>query len=389
MPRGWDELVAGRDERVDGSFKRVPSRCYVGGMKLADRVAQCRTPLLVRSSADARIIHLHNAAECAAEVAAAPFRFVLSDELTRLCTALAYSKGARTLDCADLLRVPAERVWIEWCTDPWERELLRYGFRRDPAAPAAGGRRGALLRASRDGRSGLVRTFWSVGTQDAVLASAVEAYFDFGTAEGEEPEPPPGERASPGRVTNDIAAGDDILNRCFRFRYEQTWSRYYAGAPLSPEESAAAWRHALGTLVIDIPVMLAFFLLLGTRAGLPQRPQPLERLNRSRLGAGKRALLEHVEVSAPLLPEYSDDRREQSGGTRHGPRLHHVRGHLCRRGSSLFWRVPHLRGCANVGAVRTRTVTWTFERQPRDPAAGKPSYHPTACPSLRKSDPLR
>jgi hypothetical protein len=31
-----------------------------------------------------------------------------------------------------------------------------------------------------------------------------------------------------------------------------------------------------------------------------------------------------------------------------------------RRGAELFWRVPHLRGDARLGAVRTRTVTWTF-----------------------------
>ena len=70
-------------------------------MKLADQVAQCRTPVVVQDDATAEKIHLNNAAECSPAVAAAPFRFVLSDDLTRLCTALAYSKGARTLACAD------------------------------------------------------------------------------------------------------------------------------------------------------------------------------------------------------------------------------------------------------------------------------------------------
>jgi hypothetical protein len=32
-----------------------------------------------------------------------------------------------------------------------------------------------------------------------------------------------------------------------------------------------------------------------------------------------------------------------------------------RRGSQLFWRVPHLRGSARSGVVRTRTVIWTFD----------------------------
>jgi hypothetical protein len=39
-----------------------------------------------------------------------------------------------------------------------------------------------------------------------------------------------------------------------------------------------------------------------------------------------------------------------------------VRGHLVRRGSELFWRVPHLRGNVRAGIVRSRTVTWTIDR---------------------------
>jgi hypothetical protein len=38
-----------------------------------------------------------------------------------------------------------------------------------------------------------------------------------------------------------------------------------------------------------------------------------------------------------------------------------VRGHLVRRGSKLFWRVPHLRGNARAGNIRSRTVTWQFD----------------------------
>src|ERR1700677_5002101 len=117
-------------------------------MKLADQVAQCRTPFLVRRPGIREAIRLNNAADCAAQVAAAPIRYVLSDELTRLCTALAYSKGARTLACADLVRVPAEAVWVEWCSEPWERELELYGFQRSMEPSGGGGRRGALLRVS-------------------------------------------------------------------------------------------------------------------------------------------------------------------------------------------------------------------------------------------------
>jgi hypothetical protein len=328
-------------------------------MKLADQVAQFRTPFLLQDSTTKAVIHLNNAAECAVQIAQAPIRYVLSDELTRLCTALAYSKGARTLACADLLRVPAEAVWIEWCSEPWEQELKRYGFPPPDVPSTRGARRGALLRASRDGRRGMLRTFWSGDAPEDVLASSIEGYFDFDTAEGEDPQPPPGELASTGRVRANAVEADDMLHRCFRFRYERTWDLYYQRAALNREQREALWRHALGTIVIDIPVVMGFFLLLATRSSLPQRPQSFERLNRSRLKAGKPALLEHIDVTAPILPGYARWGAEEPVGVRRSPKLHHVRGHLVRRGSQLFWRIPHLRGCAALGSVRTRTVTWT------------------------------
>jgi hypothetical protein len=332
-------------------------------MKLADRVAQFRTPFVVQCDALRRMTYLNNTADCANDVARSPIRYVLSDDLTRLCTALAYSKGARTLACADLVRVPGEAVWIEWGNDAWQSELQLYGFPMQDEAIGRGGRRGALFRASIDGRRGMLRTFWTAGAQADVLASSLEAYFDLDTPQGEEPEPPAGPSPSRSRVRDDLQRGDDILNRCFRFRYERTWSEYYSKAALTPRAAEAVWRHALGTIAIDIPVVLAFLLLLGTRSGLPQRPQTFERLNRSRLKAGKAPLLDHIDVTAPLLPDFrpSGAVAPGSGSTRRSPRLHHVRGHLVRHGGQLFWRVPHVRGSVRQGIVRTRTVTWTFE----------------------------
>jgi hypothetical protein len=342
----------------------VPRRFH-GHMKLADRVAQFRAPFMVRDESVGSTIRLNNAADCAADVSRSPIRYVLSDELTRLCTALAYSEGARTLACADLLRVPSESLWVEWCCQPWQRELARHGL-ENGGGVGAGHRRGALFRASADGRRGVMRTFWSGDAEGDVLASCVEAYFDFDTRPGEDPDPPEGEMPSRSRVTDGNEGDDDVLERCFRFRYERSWETYYAGAALTAAGRNALWQHSLGTIAIDIPVLLAFFLLLSTRSGLPQRPQSFERLNRSRLRAGKCALLDHVDVSAPLFAAYRSDDAQGEGTGRRGPRLHHVRGHLVRRGSQLFWRVPHLRGSARHGAVLSRTVTLSFEeRAPR------------------------
>lgn len=330
-------------------------------MKLIDSVAQCRTPFVVRNDTSGEVTSLNNTADCAASIAHCPLRYVLTDDLTRLCADLAYSKGARTMACADLLHVPAEALWVEWCNEPWMNALQQYGFPLLPAAAQWVGRRGAWVRASRDGRRGLIRTFWSIAGAD-VLASSVEAYFDFDTAAGEEPQALDGGTGLARRIFDSDRPEADILGRCFRFRYEQTWSAYYGSAGLSSQHAGALWRHAVGTIALDIPMLLTFFLLLATRSGLPQRAQTFECLNRRRRHRGKGPLLEHIEVCAPLLPEYRDGPRGEPQATRMSPRLHHVRGHLVRRGSQIFWRVPHLRGSARSGLVRSRTVTWTFDR---------------------------
>src|SRR5579863_2414022 len=330
-------------------------------MRLADRIAQCRTPFVVENPKDGSVTHLNNAAAFANEINSCATRYVLSDELTSLCTALAYSKGASTLACADLLHVPAERVWVEWTEAPWRNELVRYGFKSPVDSPTSG-RRGVFIQSTPQGRDGLLRTFWTCGgSESQVLSSSMEAYFDFDTREGEDPEVFDRQQRSTIGAWDHAAGDADILRRCFRFRFERSWQNYYERGQLTSVQAAAVAHHALGTIAIDIPVLLAFFLLLSTRPGLPRRPLMLERLNRARARSGKAALLEQIEVFAPLLPEYRSGASSGSETSRRLRRLHHVRGHLVRRGSKLFWRVPHLRGSARAGSVRTRTVTWLFD----------------------------
>jgi hypothetical protein len=333
-------------------------------MRLVDRIAQCRAPFVVQNIATGDLTRLSGAADFAPQVANCPIRFVLCDELTRLCTALAYSRGARRLVCADLLRIPGESVWIEWSDAVCLKELERYGFKVRAEGVQGVGHRGALIRAARDGRSGVIRTFWTLKTStgEDVLASSMEAYFDLDTAEDEEPGIPDAAKSASAKVVDAaLEGGADLLKSYFRFGYERSWGDYYRRAGLSAQNEAAMVTHALGTIAADIPMLLAFFLLLATRNGLPQRPQNFERLNRSRARSGKAPLLDHVEVLSPLLagPAYAP---HDSNGGRRAPRLHHVRGHLVRRGSELHWRVPHLRGTARSGVVRSRTVTWTIDR---------------------------
>jgi hypothetical protein len=330
-------------------------------MRLADRIAQCRTPFIVENTKDGSVTHLNNAAAFSQDIDRCATRYVLSDELTRLCTALAYSKGASTLACADLLHVPAGRVWVEWTEAPWRNELARYGF-KSPVDSACAGRRGVFIQSSPGGRSGLMRTFWASGESELeVLSSSMEACFDFDTQEGESPAAFDRQKRTAICVSDNAAGKADILRRCFRFWFERSWQDYYERAQLTPGQATALSHHALGTIAIDIPMILAFFLLLTTRPSLPRRPIMLERLNRARSKLGKARLLDQIEVFSPLLPEYRPSDGGPSGNTRRASRLHHVRGHLVRRGSQIFWRVPHLRGSARSGVIHSRTVTWTID----------------------------
>ena len=53
-----------------------------------------------------------------------PLRYVLSDELVRCATQLAYAEGDRLAGCLDLIQVPARALWVEW-SEPARLELCR------------------------------------------------------------------------------------------------------------------------------------------------------------------------------------------------------------------------------------------------------------------------
>ena len=272
-------------------------------MRLADRVAQCRDPFIVKNTKDGSVTRLNGATTFSKDIGSCATRYVLSDELTRLCTALAYSKGASTLACADLLHVPAERVWVEWTEAPWRDELARYGFKSSPDSTCLG-RRGVFIQSTPQGRRGLLKTFWASGESEAsVLSSSMEAYFDFDTREGEDPEVFGRRQGSSICVSDDGVGEADILRRCFRFRFERSWQDYYERAKLTSVQATAVTHHALGTIAIDIPVLLAF---LQARRGVRQSLFGHDLTRRS-----QDALSQHhreVPLLATLRPSASSER---------------------------------------------------------------------------------
>jgi hypothetical protein len=228
-------------------------------MSLADRVMQCREPFKIRDPSSGRIRTLSGAADYARAIGRCGVRFVLDDELTQRCAALAYSKGARALECTDLLRIPAPVVWVEWSYFVWQEELARYGLRAENASCARGGRRGALISSSPDRRRGTMRTFWTNDHDTDVLASSVEAWFDLDEARDEGSRSCTGVAVSDLRVEEFARAGAGLLKRCFRFGYQRSWQTYYEHAPITYAARDALARHALGMIAADIPLLLVFF----------------------------------------------------------------------------------------------------------------------------------
>ena len=334
-------------------------------MRLLDRIALCNQPYIVVGDTG-ELTRLAGAADLRSAVSRCPLRFVLSDELTALCAELAYSKGTSLYDCLDLIRIPAESLWVEWSDRPWRERQRQFGFASGDDPPQAGGRHGLLLRASKDGLRGTIRAVWTVGEGKMdVLASAMEAHFYL---DGDSAVESPAQRQSPQParlfVRDERADPNSTLTQCFHFEFERSWEAYYRDHVRSPVEYRKIQLHSAGAVATAVPVLLAFLLLLNTRDGLPQRAPALDRLNRARARTAKPPLMDHIEVRAPLYhaPTTAPQPPCHAGGRR-APRLHHVRGHLMRRANQLIWRSPHVRGSARAGAVHSRTVTWTLERR--------------------------
>jgi hypothetical protein len=333
-------------------------------MRLLDLIVQGHCPSVYGDDG----AELPNALWFTEAVRTCPLRLVLSDELTHCATQLAFAEGDRLSSCLDLMRVPAQSLWVEWSGVP-QRDALK-------AIPALQLREmadyrhaGALISASADGRSGHLRTFWSTPNEQALLSPMVTV-FDFDRPPVlpafEDPRSWRGETS----VTLEGEPAIEELLEHLRLYFDEAWARYYRDGCATEALRAAVLHHSLGACAFDAPMLMGLFLLLGARDMLPRQEIRHERINLRRRQGGKPPLLEHIEVSAPLEQPPLRSGEGSGESNRLSPRLHHVRGHIVRRGSAVFWRSPHLRGSARRGQVRSRTVVLTYGSHPLERAAG-------------------
>jgi hypothetical protein len=324
-------------------------------LRLLDSVAQSTAPFLVRQS-DGTLWQLTAASDFARPVARCPLRYVLDDELVRACIELAYSGGAELSGCLDLLRFPAAQLWVEWREAAQRESLARVLPGCVPGRQRSAERAGVLIATAPGGRAATLRSFWLTSLEPREpLVSAVETLLDLDAD---------GNRAPPEEFLADGGANvydpqDPHLNellRCARFRADSAWRRYYGCALSARAAAAQVARLLVAGVVFDIPMLLALLLLISIRADLVRRAVSPERLNHKRARLGKHPLLEHIEVSVPLLVQAAYHDTTRGAAARSGPRLHHVRGHIVRRRNTVYWRGPHWRGHLRLGQVRSRTV---------------------------------
>jgi hypothetical protein len=335
-------------------------------MRLLDLVAQSRDPLvIVPRPRGSRPIKVSGPSDFAQTIVECPLRFVIADDLTRASAELAFADGDRLTGCLDLLRIPAPLLWVEWSDAVHQQVICECGAapQRDP--DSSGRPVGVLLRASLGGRCATARTFWSAGTADGqceAQMSPLQTYIDLDDRFMSLGNPDGMLRGRYGTVTHGAdAAVADLLQRV-RFQFDDKWLNYYRVAAPDARERESIARTSLAGVAHDIPVLLAFFLLLNANGATRRTPVARGILNRKRLERDRAPLLDHVEVHASLPACSTANGGGATGGSRRSPRLHHVRGHLVRREDRVFWRTPHLRGNALQGVVRSRTVCLSFGR---------------------------
>jgi hypothetical protein len=324
-------------------------------LRLLDHVAQCTVPFLVRQNGG-DVWRLTSAGDFSQAVAHCPLRFVLTDDLVRVCIELAYSEGDELSGCLDLLHLPAERLWIEWSESARREQLRRVLPECLPSDGRDAERSGVLICASASGRVGSLRTFFLPADEPREpLVAALETLLDLdgGGTSGTPEMALQGDAIGVGDGTNEFVDG---LLRCARFRLDSGWQRYYANVLSNPALGAQVIRLLVASVAFDVPMLLALFLLMTIRADLVRTAVNPERLNRKRARCGRPPLLEHVEVSTPLFVQSAYRAAVPPAAARSGPRFHHVRGHLVRRRNTVFWRGPHWRGHLRLGQVRSRTV---------------------------------
>ena len=327
-------------------------------MLLLDQVLSSPRPFIVQQSTGERF-SLRGCRELAPMIARCPMRYVLSDELATACAELAYAGGHRLVRCLDLIRIPGPSVWVEWRDSAallGAREYFGEAFNQ---AGHRQRRAGVMLCSTPSGQSGVMHTVWADADQEPLVA-AVDVHLEFNQGSAQLDNRGDIFFGGWAAVTDSDPYVAQLLD-CARYQFESSWGAYYRTTARSDAARSQVIHSSLSSVARDVPVLMAFFLLLASSDALARRPVSREHLNRKRVRSGKGPLLDHVEASLSIFATHPAQHAGQRAPNGRFRRHHHVRGHLVRRGSIIYWRRAHARGSYSAGSVKSRTVTLSFD----------------------------
>jgi hypothetical protein len=291
------------------------------------------------------------AADHVATVGEATHRYVLGDDVARVCADLIFQQTAFLASCTDLVRAPAGTFWLEWTDGHMAAADVDRRAHQHRRA-------GMLVCADATGRRGRIQTFWAEPEGGDPIAAPGSIEFDFDEdlsrlCDKEEYWPLVPPRSSP---------LDQILSHV-RLRLEPCWLDYYRRESSGPGGLAKTLAQVSETLWVDPGILSAFSILLALKSDVRLTKPDLTKLNAARRKRGKPDLMDYVEVSASIFRPEPSWRLGDHGG-RSRARLHHVRGHFVRRKNNIFWRSAHMRGDAHLGAAPRKTVHLSLGQRP-------------------------
>lgn len=299
-------------------------------------------------------------------------RYVLEPEVIEAACHVVMSKPTTIRDAMRLVRVPRQRMWVEWPDSARQimRQHLGITVTNERPPPA---RFGFLLEADPTGRAGTCRYCWAhkadPGEPLAHYANVcvVGNIFDFDRIG----------RHDLSRASVDVEASG--LCRRWRSRPEQIEALLDLDQcsedratpegekminALATDISEAVALKMLGLAKDDIEgefmQVLSVLILLSARNGVTRLPGPnLAKLNKARAKKKKPALLDHQIVTMRLN---KGEQRASSGGGAGGLSTERrgalVQGHFVVRGKpreNIYWRREHWRS-GTAPAATTKTV---------------------------------
>ena len=261
-------------------------------------------------------------------------RYILDRESSRQCSDLVNNAHAMFDPTDPFLRVAAERMWVEFYSDPV-----------DPAIGEKQSRVGALIVANPSGRCGRIQGFYE--GKDGPLIDYGSVLFDL------DKELTPSDCSFHMRQAT-LTHLNPLFDHALLVVRPECRALLLDHPP--PVQAELSRRLAEGCWYL-LPVILAFSIMLNSRGILRRQSTSAGKTDQQAAKANKRALLDHIEIRMDLDFSYACLDKQRINGTRSPPRPHYVRGHVVRRAGKTFWRSSHLRGDVDQPVV-PRTVTF-------------------------------